>query len=147
VGAADANGVLKDPVVAEAGALASLARYIAKQGINLRSIGGRGIETGGVLTLCVGDKEGDAKLLEDVLTAKGLRWEVYVPESADLEDHPGALAEFAQRIADSGRLIQTIVVGTPHGKSDGTPGSGHVGEPHVPGTIPVQATTIAVRGL
>lgn len=116
-----------DPVNARPGALADLADAIAQAGINIRLVGGQGIETGGELLLAVGEQ--DEGRLKKVLTDGNYDFRTFKPTHEHLRDEPGALAVFARQIAQQGRLIDTIAVGTP-GAEEGVP------------TVPVQATTI-----
>jgi hypothetical protein len=177
-GAAAAGTTIGDPIEANIGALASLLEQLAKRGINLQGIGGKGIETGGVLLLAVED--GDEDGLERAMTELKLPWQRYVPATGDLRDEPGSLAAFARDIANQGLLIDSLVVGAPnrdhdhddtkhevlgpvtpidppmsglpvqhvmptHGSTLEIPEHGEDDHEHVPGTIPVQATTIRVR--
>jgi hypothetical protein len=117
-----------DPIKAEAGAFARLAADIAEAGINLRSVGGKGIELGGEVALAVSDE--DEERLGELLEAKGYRFRVFEPYHEHLHDRPGALAAFLGKLAGEGRLIDAINVGTPDED----------------GAIPVQARTVQVSG-
>jgi hypothetical protein len=123
-GAAPLRSTELDPIRAEAGALARLAATIAEAGINLRSVGGRGIELGGEVALAVSDEDEDR--LAELLEAKGYRFRVVEPHHEHLHDQPGALADFLGKLAAEGRLIDSINVATPDAD----------------GTIPVQARTV-----
>jgi hypothetical protein len=131
-GAMQADEGRGSPRVARPGMLAALADELAAAGINIRSVGGVGIETGGELILAVADEDVDrtAELL-------GTRFDCRLerPAHEDLVDEPGQLARFAHEIAERDLLIDSIVIGTPH-----PPGDDH----HPPGSIPIQATTVAV---
>ena len=123
-GAAPLRSTELDPVQAEAGAFARLAATIAEAGINLRSVGGKGIELGGEVALAVSDEDEDR--LAELLEAKGYRFRVVEPYHQHLPDRPGALADFLGKLAAEGRLVDSINVATPERD----------------GTIPVQARTV-----
>jgi hypothetical protein len=125
-GAAPLRSTELDPVKAEAGAFARLAAEISEAGINLRSVAGKAIELGGEVALAVSDD--DEERLGELLEAKGYRFRVIEPYHDYLEDRPGALADFLDKLAAEGRLIDSINVGTPDKD----------------GTIPVQARTVQV---
>jgi hypothetical protein len=131
VGAMTADGIEADPIHAQPGALADLADAIAGAGINIRLVAGQGIETGGELLLAVGERDEDR--LKQVLTAGGYVFSIFKPTHEHLPDEPGSLAKFARNIANQGRLIDTIAVGTP-GDEEGA------------ALVPVQARTINVSG-
>jgi hypothetical protein len=148
-GAAPAEYVESDPVEAAPGRLRKLAQLIADEGINIRLVSGKGIETGGFLLLAVNDehthgeahdhgasprKSGerpDDQKLRELLDREHYRYEIVAPTYDVLDDHIGALAEWAAKVEREGRLVDTIALGTAE----------HHTEDH---RIPIQATTIAV---
>jgi len=123
-GAAPLRSTELDPIRARAGALAELAATIAEAGINLRSVGGKGIELGGEVILAVSDE--DEERFAQLLEAKGYDFRIVEPPHDHLQDRPGALADFLSKLAAEGRLIDSINVATPDKD----------------GTIPVQARTV-----
>ena len=127
-GAAPLRSTELDPIRARPGALAQLAATIAEAGINLRSVGGKGIELGGEVVLAVSDD--DEERFAQLLEAKGYRFRIVEPPHDHLQDRPGALADFLGKLAAEGRLIDSINVATPDKD----------------GTIPVQARTVQVSG-
>jgi hypothetical protein len=137
VGAEDLHSAERDPVIASVGALAQLAQRIADAGINIRLVSGQAIETGGSVVLSVGSSDEhdhhDEEELERLLDEYGYAWEPIIPTRALLTDQIGALADWARGIAATGRLIDSIALGTPD----------RAGK--VAGLIPLQATTILVK--
>lgn len=123
-GAAPLRSTELDPIEARAGAFAQLAATIAEAGINLRSVGGKGIELGGEVILAVADE--DEERFAQLLEAKGYQFRIVEPPHAHLHDRPGALADFLGKLAAEGRLIDSINVATPDKD----------------GSIPVQANTV-----
>jgi hypothetical protein len=128
-GAEPINRVEQDPIHAETGALATLASRIADAGLNIRLVGGDGIETGGLVKIAVDDgREGD---LKRVLDEHHYRYVAVEPAHDYLTDEIGALARWAEGIAKEGRLIESVSLGAPDK------------EGKYKDLIPIHATTIA----
>jgi hypothetical protein len=136
-GAEELHNAERDPVLASTGLLAKLAQRIADANINIRLVSGQGIETGGSVVLAVGvsdeTEHHDEEKLERLLDEHGYAWDPLIPTTTLLADEVGALAAWAREIAATGRLIDSIALGTPErsGKASGR--------------VPLQATTILVQ--
>lgn len=118
------------------GALGEILRILEDRGFNLRTAGGRRIELGGEFGFAVakqdGDKDDEESTHRAVEALKGEGYEARAVEVEDdvLDDVPGALRAFVDRVSARGVLIEEIAVGTP--------------EPD--GRIPVQIVTARAGG-
>ena len=94
-----------------AGALLDVLTKIKDAEINLRLIGGAGVELTGELVLGVDDEDLDA--LIRVLREANVRNVHKVPvRLCEIEDKPGALADCLAGIAEGGGLVHEVFVGT-----------------------------------
>ncbi len=118
------------------GALGNILRILADQGFNLRTASGRRIELGGEFGFAVDPRDQDdgheaaTQAAVDALNAEGVDAYIVEVQSEMLEDAPGALRDFVDRVSGQGLLIEEIAVGTP-GRD---------------GRIPVQIYTASIGG-
>lgn len=120
-GAMSAREAQRDPVELRRGVLLDVLRRIADAGVNLRIAGGSWIEGPGELILAVEDE--DAEALESAL--RGYHFHRQEVEFEELEDVPGALAGFVEKLTNQGRMVNEIFVGSAHD-----------------GRVPVQISTV-----
>ncbi len=80
------------------GQMAALAEQMAARGVDLRAIGGGGIGDVGHFIMTTADDDTARKVLEDG------GWTFIEGESilAEVDDHPGGMAEVARALADAG---------------------------------------------
>jgi hypothetical protein len=80
------------------GQMAALAEQMAARGVDLRAIGGGGIGDVGHFIMTTADDDTARKVLEDG------GWTYIEGESilAEVDDHPGGMAEVARALADAG---------------------------------------------
>ena len=121
-----------DPVEVRLGALFRLLQLLAKNRYNLRMAGGAGIESGGDFVFAV-DDEGDedkARKCAAFLADNGFPGvRVIEPFMCEVSDKVGALRDCLKGLAEEGRQIDEVFVGTPRN-----------------GKVPIHVTTLVVRG-
>lgn len=86
------------------GQLATLARELGEANVNVRSLAAITNGPDGLVKLVV-DRDAEAR---DVLQRAGLTFEEHRVITATLKDKPGALAEFAEALANVGVNIEGI---------------------------------------
>lgn len=97
------------------GALAHVARALAERGINLEASGGETSGGEGRITLL----PSDAGAAREVFESHNVSFEEVELLLVTLQDNPGALASVAQRLAEAGVNITTLVqLNRMHGRSD-----------------------------
>ena len=118
-----------------AGRLLGILEFLADQGFNLRSAGGRQIELGGEFAFAVDPRDSDtdheaaAQAAVSALNDAGFDARVVEVQVRFLDDEPGALRDFVSNVKSQGLLIEEISVGTPRD-----------------GRIPVQIYTVRAGG-
>jgi hypothetical protein len=129
------DGVQADPVAVKPGTLRAFLDVLrtAEPPFNLRTAGGRAIETTGEFVFAVtGETEDDdvteTRRARKVLRDAGYRAEIYEVHHDDLADKPGELERLLGELGPD-ELVHEVFVGTPNAD----------------GTIPVQVTTLRVE--
>jgi hypothetical protein len=123
-----------DAIRARAGALLALLTDLEAQGFNLQVVGGHGLEMGGELVFSVhegphkdpghgdhhstgADDDGHAhdetERCRRYLEGRGLRPEIIVPITCEVDDEPGALARCLEQKVPAGHHVDEIFVGAP----------------------------------
>jgi hypothetical protein len=117
-----------DPVEVAEGALFRLLDLLAAEGFNLRTAGGRGIETGGEFVFAVDDEDDPDKASKCAafLARNGYRdVRLVEPFMCEVDDRVGALRDCLAKLASEGRRVDEVFVGTPR-----------------KGKVPVHVTTV-----
>jgi hypothetical protein len=138
----DPSGIVAVTAQYEPGVLGAILAVLEKEKFNLRAAGGRQIETGGEFAFWVDervtgdvvDKDHKEATEEACRVLRKAGFDAYTVDvhSEDIDDTPGKLKAFVDKITAAKLLIEEIHVGTPRECEGGTVKK-----------VPVQAYTVA----
>jgi hypothetical protein len=86
------------------GAVAEIAKILGNAKVNILSLLGTAQETGGTVELVVADSKRARKALDD----SGLVYRELIAEEHELQNKPGALAQYLEKLAGKGINLHSI---------------------------------------
>jgi hypothetical protein len=86
------------------GAVAEIAKILGNAKVNILSLLGTAQETGGAVELVVADSKRARKALDD----SGLVYRELIAEEHELQNKPGALAQYLEKLAGKGINLHSI---------------------------------------